>query len=173
MSWQRIGATVVVMEHFDPARPFEYHNDPERTAAVSGPHGWRRLGDIGCLDEDGYLYLTDRQSHMIVSGGMNIYPQEAENLLASHPAVLDVAVLGVPDEEMGESVKAVVQPVDPATAGPVLAAELIAACRAELASYKCPRTVDFAGELPRDPNGKLCKRLLRQQYWAGHDGRVI
>ncbi|MEU6558114.1 acyl-CoA synthetase [Nocardia nova] len=159
--------------YFEGGRPFEYHNDPERTAAVLGPHGWRTFGDIGCLDEDGYLYLTDRQSHMIVSGGVNIYPQEAENLLAAHPAVLDVAVLGVPDEEMGESVKAVVQPVDPAAAGPALAAELIAACRAELASYKCPRTVDFAAELPRDPNGKLYKRLLRQQYWAGHEGRVI
>ncbi len=170
---QALAAGQIGVVYFEGGRPFEYHNDPERTAAVSGPHGWRTLGDIGCLDEDGYLYLTDRQSHMIVSGGVNIYPQEAENLLAAHPAVLDVAVIGVPDEEMGESVKAVVQPVDPAAAGPGLAAELIAACRAELGAYKCPRTVDFADELPRDPNGKLYKRLLRQQYWDGHDGRVI
>ncbi|WP_084474757.1 acyl-CoA synthetase [Nocardia vermiculata] len=159
------GQTGVV--YFEGGRPFEYHNDPERTAAVSGPHGWRTLGDIGHVDAAGYLYLTDRQSHMIVSGGVNIYPQEAENVLAAHPAVLDVAVIGVPDEEMGEQVKAVVQPVDPAAAGPELAVALIAACRAELAHYKCPRTVDFTVDLPRDPNGKLYKRLLRQRYRSG------
>jgi long-chain acyl-CoA synthetase len=104
---------------------------------------------------------------MIVSGGVNIYPQEAENVLAGHPAVADVAVLGVPDAEMGEAVKAVVVPVDP------VAAELIAFCRAELASYKCPRSVDFAGELPREPNGKLYKRRLRERYWAGHTSLIV
>ncbi len=123
-------------------------------------------------DDDGYLYLADRQAHMIISGGVNIYPQEAENLLAAHAAVADVAVLGVPDEEMGEAVKAVVQLVDPAAAGAGLAAELIACCRAELAAYKCPRTVDFVVELPRDPSGKLYKRQLRAQYWEGHDTLV-
>jgi long-chain acyl-CoA synthetase len=110
---------------------------------------------------------------MIVSGGVNIYPQEAENVLAGHPAVADVAVLGVPDAEMGEAVKAVVVPVDPAAAGPALAAGLIAFCRAELASYKCPRSVDFAGELPREPNGKLYKRRLRERYWAGHTSLIV
>jgi long-chain acyl-CoA synthetase len=159
--------------YFAGGRPFEYHNDPAKTASISNDKGWRTLGDIGYLDDDGYLYLTDRQAHMIISGGVNIYPQEAENVLAGHPAVADVAVIGVPDAEMGESVKAVVQTVDPAAAGPDLAAELLAYCRAELASYKCPRTVDFTTELPREPNGKLYKRRLRERYWAGHDSLVI
>jgi long-chain acyl-CoA synthetase len=108
---------------------------------------------------------------MIISGGVNIYPQEAENILAGHPAVVDVAVIGVPDDEMGEAVKAVVQPVD--VGSDDLEAELIAYCRSELATYKCPRTVDFVDELPRDPNGKLYKRLLRDRYWQGHETRVI
>ena len=158
--------------YFAGGRPFEYHNDPAKTASISNDKGWRTLGDIGYLDDDGYLYLTDRQAHMIISGGVNIYPQEAENVLAGHPAVADVAVIGVPDEEMGEAVKAVVQLVDPAAAGAELAAGLLAFCRSELASYKCPRTVDFTGELPRDPNGKLYKRLLRERYWEGHDSLV-
>jgi acyl-CoA synthetase (AMP-forming)/AMP-acid ligase II len=110
---------------------------------------------------------------MIISGGVNIYPQEAENVLAGHPAVADVAVIGVPDPEMGEQVKAVVQATDPAAVGPELEAEILAHCRAELASYKCPRSVDFVDELPRDPNGKLYKRLLRERYWDGHDSLVI
>jgi len=126
---------------------------------------------MGYLDDDGYLYLTDRQAHMIISGGVNIYPQEAENILAGHPAVVDVAVIGVPDDEMGEAVKAVVQPVD--VGSDDLEAELIAYCRSELATYKCPRTVDFVDELPRDPNGKLFKRNLRDRYWQGHESRVI
>jgi long-chain acyl-CoA synthetase len=159
--------------YFAGGRPFSYHNDAGKTEAITNAYGWRTLGDIGYLDADGYLYLTDRQAHMIVSGGVNIYPQEAENVLAGHPAVADVAVLGVPDAEMGEAVKAVVVPADPAAAGPELAAELLAACRAELASYKCPRSVDFAGELPREPNGKLYKRRLREQYWAGHESLII
>ncbi|MFZ2173644.1 MAG: acyl-CoA synthetase [Rhodococcus sp. (in: high G+C Gram-positive bacteria)] len=159
--------------YFAGGRPFEYHNDPGKTASVTNDRGWRTLGDIGRLDDEGYLYLTDRQAHMIISGGVNIYPQEAENVLAGHSAVADVAVIGVPDEEMGESVTAVVQLVDSAAAEDDLAAELIAYCRAELASYKCPRSIDFVDELPRDPNGKLYKRLLRDRYWAGHDSRVI
>jgi long-chain acyl-CoA synthetase len=158
---------------FGGGRPFEYHNDPEKTASVTNDRGWRTLGDIGYLDEDGYLYLTDRRAHMIISGGVNIYPQEAENVLAGHPAVADVAVIGVPDPEMGEAVRAVVQPVDPAAAGPDLEAELLAHCRSELATYKCPRQVDFVTELPRDPNGKLYKRLLRERYWEGHDSLVL
>lgn len=159
--------------YFSGGRDFAYHNDPDKTASVVDERGWRTLGDIGYLDEDGYLYLTDRQAHMIISGGVNIYPQEAENCLASHPAVLDVAVIGVPDEEMGEAVKAVVQPVDPATAGPELGAALLDYCRAELATYKCPRSVDFVEQLPRDENGKLYKRRLREQYWQGHDSLVV
>jgi long-chain acyl-CoA synthetase len=106
--------------YFAGGRPFEYHNDPEETESITNANGWRTLGDIGYLDADGYLYLTDRQAHMIISGGVNIYPQEAENVLAGHPAVVDVAVIGVPDAEMGEAVKAVVQPVSPQTAGPEL-----------------------------------------------------
>ncbi|MET8207712.1 acyl-CoA synthetase [Streptomyces sp. NPDC005373] len=159
--------------YFAGGRPFAYHNDPAKTASVTDRRGWRTLGDIGRFDEDGYLYLTDRRAHVIISGGVNIYPQEAENVLAGHPAVADVAVIGVPDEEMGEAVKAVVQVAEEAVEGPKLAAQLIAFCRAELAAYKCPRSVDFTGDLPRDPNGKLYKRRLRERYWQGHTSRVI
>ena len=157
--------------YFEGGRPFEYHNDEAKTAAVTNERGWRTLGDIGRLDEDGYLYLTDRQAHMIISGGVNIYPQEAENVLVSHELVADCAVIGVPDLEMGEAVKAVVQLVDPADAGADTEAELIALCRTQLATYKCPRSVDFVAELPRDPNGKLYKRVLKEHYWEGHESR--
>jgi acyl-CoA synthetase (AMP-forming)/AMP-acid ligase II len=159
--------------YFGGGRPFSYHNDEAKTESITDAHGWRTLGDIGYLDSDGYLYLTDRQAHMIISGGVNIYPQEAENVLAGHPAVLDVAVIGVPDPEMGEAVKAVIQLADPASAGPELTAELLAYCRERLATYKCPRTIDFTDQLPREPNGKLYKRLLRERYWAGHGSLVI
>jgi len=159
--------------YFEGGRPFEYHNDASATASMVNAQGWRTLGDIGMLDEDGYLYLTDRQAHMIISGGVNIYPQEAENVLAGHPSVADVAVIGVPDPEMGEAVKAVIELVDPSSAGPEVEAELIAACRERLAAYKCPRSVDFVTDLPRDPNGKLYKRLLKERYWEGHDTRVV
>src|SRR5579872_2415004 len=159
--------------YFEGGRPFEYHNDPDKTASVTNARGWRTLGDVGRVDADGYLYLTDRQAHMIIAGGVNIYPQEAENVLSSHPAVADVAVVGVPDPDMGEAVKAVVQPVDPDAAGDALATELIAFCREHLATYKCPRTVDFVAELPRDPNGKLYKRVLKERYWEGHDTRIV
>jgi fatty-acyl-CoA synthase len=159
--------------YFEGGRPFEYHNDPGKTESITHGQGWRTLGDIGLLDDDGYLYLTDRQANMIISGGVNIYPQEAENVLGAHPAVVDVAVFGVPDVEMGQAVKAVVQPVDPASAGPALEAELLDYCRSQLATFKCPRTVDFASTLPRDPNGKLYKRILRDRYWEGHDTRLL
>jgi long-chain acyl-CoA synthetase len=159
--------------YFEGGRPFEYHNDPDKTASITDSRGWRTLGDVGLLDKDGYLYLTDRQAHMIISGGVNIYPQEAEDILAGHPSVVDVAVFGVPDPEMGEAVKAVVQPVDPTATGSAMEAELIAYCRSHLASYKCPRSVDFASDLPRDPNGKLYKRLLRDRYWEGHTTRLL
>jgi acyl-CoA synthetase (AMP-forming)/AMP-acid ligase II len=159
--------------YFEGGRRFEYHRDPNKTASVTHENGWRTLGDMGYLDADGYLYLTDRVAHMIISGGVNIYPQEIENVLIAHPLVADVAVIGVPDEEMGESVKAVVQLVNFAQPRAGLAAQLIDYCRPVLATYKCPRTVDFIDELPRDPNGKLYKRLLRDQYWIGHSSRVI
>jgi acyl-CoA synthetase (AMP-forming)/AMP-acid ligase II len=159
--------------YFEGGRPFEYHNDPAKTASIANEQGWRTLGDMGHLDEDGYLYLTDRASHMIIAGGVNIYPQETEQVLGTHPKVADVAVIGVPDPDMGEAVRAVVELWDSADAGPDLAAELIDWCRARLAPYKCPRAVDFVDALPRDPNGKLYKRVLKEAYWEGHDSRVL
>ncbi|GAB2860523.1 acyl-CoA synthetase [Actinocorallia aurea] len=152
--------------YFGNGPQFEYHGDPEKTKSSQDPlgRGWTTLGDIGHVDEDGFLYLTDRQSHMIISGGVNIYPQEAENLLAVHPKVADVAVFGVPNPEMGEEVKAVVQLSDPSEASDELAAELIAYCRENLAHFKCPRSLDFRDELPRHPTGKLLKRVLRDEY---------
>ena len=154
------------------ATPFAYYKDPEKTARARDTHGWATVGDVGYLDADGYLYLTDRKDFMIISGGVNIYPQEIENLLVTHPRVADVAVFGVPNDEMGEEVKAVVQPVDPAAAGPALERELQDFSRQHLARYKCPRTIDFVAELPRAPTGKLYKRRLREQYWAGRKTRI-
>nr|WP_310523789.1 acyl-CoA synthetase [Polymorphobacter sp.] len=144
---------------------FQYHNDAEKTASVTGEHG-ATFGDIGHVDADGYLFLTDRAAFMIISGGVNVYPQEAENALTLHPEVADVAVFGVPDAEMGEAVKAVVQPRDMARAGPELEAELIAFVRARLSHVKCPKSIDFMVELPRHDTGKLYKRLLKDKYWA-------
>ena len=116
------------------------------------------------MDEDGYLYLTDRKAFTIISGGVNVYPQEIENRLINHPAVMDVAVFGVPDEDLGEAVKAVIQPMDMSATGPSMAVELIAYCRETLSPVKCPRSIDFIEALPREENGKLYKRLLRDQY---------
>jgi acyl-CoA synthetase (AMP-forming)/AMP-acid ligase II len=158
---------------FESQRQFEYLHDPEKTASVQDVRGWRTLGDVGHLDEDGYLYLTDRSTFMIVSGGVNIYPQEIEDLLIVHPVVRDAAVFGVPNEEFGEEVKAVVQPAGAVDDEAALAAELIDYCRANLAHYKAPRSIDFADELPRDPNGKLYKRQLRDAYWSGHTTRIL
>jgi acyl-CoA synthetase (AMP-forming)/AMP-acid ligase II len=128
---------------------------------------------MGYRDDDGYVYLTDRSTFMIVSGGVNIYPQEAENLLVMHPKLVDAAVFGVPNDEFGEEVKAVVQPCEGVAVGPELEAELIEYCRSHLAAYKCPRTVDFDQELPRDPNGKLYKRRIRERYWQGRSSRIL
>ena len=159
--------------HFADGKAFEYHNDPEKTAGSRNAKGWTTLGDIGYVDAEGFLYLTDRKAHMIISGGVNIYPQEAENLLVTHPKVMDVAVFGVPNEELGEEVKAVVQPRDMADVGPALEAELIAFCRTNLSHIKCPKTIDFEAELPRHPTGKLYKRLLRDRYWAGRVSKLV
>jgi acyl-CoA synthetase (AMP-forming)/AMP-acid ligase II len=158
---------------FEGGPTFEYFKDPGKTASVSNDRGWRSLGDMGYVDEDGYLYLTDRSTFMIVSGGVNIYPQEAENLLVMHPKLVDAAVFGVPNDEYGEEVKAVVQPVEGVQTAPELEAELIDYCRANLASYKCPRTIEFDAELPRDPNGKLYKRRIRERYWQGRTSRIV
>ena len=145
---------------------FEYNNDPEKTRQTFNAHGWSTLWDVGHLDEGGYLYLTDRKLFMIVSGGVNIYPQEIEDVLVLHPAVADVAVFGIPEPEMGEEVKAVVQPAPGVEPSPALAVEILAFCREHLSHYKCPRTVDFTEELPRGENGKLYKKVLRDTYWA-------
>ncbi len=152
---------------------FEYHNDPEKTRSARNEKGWSTLGDIGYLDEEGFLYLTDRKANMIISGGVNIYPQEAENVLITHPKVADVAVFGVPNEEFGEEVKAVVELADMRDATPALERELIEYCRSQLSALKCPRSVDFEAELPRHATGKLYKRLLKDRYWGGHGGSRI
>lgn len=146
----------------------EYHGDPDKTASIHRPDGLFTTGDIGYLDEDGYLFIADRAIDMIISGGVNIYPAEIEGVLVTHPAVRDVAVFGIPDEEFGEQVKAAVQLADGWTPSPGLTAELIAHCRAALAGYKAPRTIDYLPDLPRSPTGKLYKRLLRAPYWQGH-----
>jgi len=151
---------------------FEYHGDPAKTAESRNQHGWTTLGDVGWVDEEGFLYLTDRKSFMIISGGVNIYPQEIENLLIGHPKVADVAVVGAPHEEMGEQVVAVIQPMDWADAGPALAEELSAWTRARLSHVKTPRRIDFMQELPRHQTGKLYKRLIRDAYWGKSDLKI-
>jgi len=153
--------------YFDTGAGFQYLNDPEKTARARHPQHptWSTFGDIGHLDEDGYLFLSDRKAFMIISGGVNIYPQEAENLLLTHPEVLDAAVFGIPDPDMGEQVKAVIEPVNWSTAGPALEADLIAFCRSKLSTLKCPQSIDFE-KLPRDDAGKLAKKALRDRYWV-------
>ena len=153
--------------YFSGTKPVSYHNDPVKTASARNPlhPDWSTMGDVGRLDEDGYLYLADRKDFMIISGGVNIYPQEVENLLITHPAVADAAVFGVPNPDFGEEVKAVVQPKDWAGAGENLARELTAFCRERLADVKCPRSIDFERELPRAETGKLYKKELKARYW--------
>ena len=150
----------------NPDSQFEYHGDSEKTASSRNSKGWSTLGDVGYLDEEGYLYLTDRKSFMIISGGVNIYPQEIENHLVTHPKVADVAVIGGPHEEMGEEVIAVIQPANMADATDAFRDELSAYAREKLSGVKIPRRIDFLAELPRHDTGKLYKRLLRDQYWA-------
>ncbi|QGN55067.1 acyl-CoA synthetase [Novosphingobium sp. Gsoil 351] len=157
----------IFFEPTDPSvKPFEYHNDPVKTAESRNKHGWTSLGDVGRVDDDGYLFLTDRKSFMIISGGVNIYPQEIENLLVTHPKVADAAVVGGPDPDMGERVIAVVQPLNMADAGPALAEELSAYLASQLSRLKLPRQIDFMEQLPREATGKLYKRHLRDAYWA-------
>ncbi len=153
--------------YFEGGFDFEYLNDPEKTEKSRDAHGWKTVGDIGYLDEDGYLFLTDRRHHMIISGGVNIYPQEAENLLVTHPRVLDAAVFGIPDDEMGQSVKGVVQLVDPADATDAFADELLVWLRERLSHYKCPRSISFEAQLPRTDTGKLYKQDLVRNYSEG------
>ena len=158
---------------FNSPRRFEYHDDPQSTEAARHPNGWTTMGDIGHLDTEGFLYLTDRESDMIISGGVNIYPREAENVLQAHPEVADVAVIGVPNAEYGEEVRAIVQPEAGVLPSPQLAQRLLAFCRGRLSPIKCPRAVDFVDRLPRQENGKLYKRLLRERYGTGHDVTII
>ena len=165
---KELGPNRTGLVYFEGGSRFTYRGDPEKTARSFSREGWGTFGDIGHVDEDGYLFLTDRRDYVINVGGVNVYPQEAENLLAAHPKVQDVAVFGVPNAEYGEEVKAVVNPRAPAVAGPELAAELTDYCRLRLATNKCPRSIDFETDMPREPTGKLFKRLLKVRYWPEH-----
>jgi acyl-CoA synthetase (AMP-forming)/AMP-acid ligase II len=151
--------------YFSGGPVFEYHKSPEKTRETRIEGGRVTLGDVGYIDDDGYLFLTDRKAFMIISGGVNIYPQEVEDCLIVHPAVADVAVFGIPDAEMGESVKAAVQLRPGHEPGPEMERELLAYVRERIAHYKTPRSIDFHDELPRLPTGKLYKRYLRDEYW--------
>ncbi len=155
--------------------PFQYHNDPGKTASAQHPEHplWTKLGDVGYIDDDGFLYLTDRESFMIISGGVNIYPQEIEDCIVMHPKVADVAVFGVPNETMGEEVKAVVQLAVGVEASDALANEILEHAKQHIAAYKVPRSVDFVAELPRLETGKLYKRLLRDRYWGNHTSKIV
>src|SRR3982075_524904 len=159
---------------FKTASPFEYFNDPNKTKEARSPDGsMSTVGDVGYVDGDGYLYLTDRATFMIISGGVNIYPQECENLLITHPKIADAAAVGVPNADLGEEVKAVVQPMPGIVPGPDLAEELMLFCSQSLSRQKVPRSIDFEAELPRLPTGKLYKRLLRDRYWADKTSRIL
>jgi long-chain acyl-CoA synthetase len=159
---------------FKTASQFEYFGDPERTREARSPDGsMSTVGDVGYVDADGYLHLTDRATFMIISGGVNIYPQECENLLITHPKIADAAVFGVPNPDLGEEVKAVVQPMPGVSPGQDLAEELIAFCCESLSRQKVPRSIDFEAELPRLPTGKLYKRLLRDRYWGNKTSRIV
>ncbi len=157
------GPNVTGQVYFDGPR-FEYHGDPAKTEKTRTAQGWSTLGDIGHVDEDGFLFLTDRKAHMIISGGVNIYPAEIENTLVLHPAVADAAVFGLPNPDYGEEVKAVVQLKPDCSPTPDTAGQLLAFCRDRLSNVKCPRSIDFVDQLPRLDNGKLYKTALRQRY---------
>lgn len=162
--WHELPAGQVGMIYFEGTGNFSYHGDAAKTEKVTSPQGWRTYGDLGYVDAEGYLYLTGRKSFTIITGGVNVYPQEVEDVLGAHPAVADCAVFGIADEDLGEQVKAVVQTVAPHDAGPELGQELIAWCRSKLSAIKCPKTIDFDPALPREPNGKLYKLPLQQRY---------
>ncbi len=159
---------------FKTATEFAYHNDPDKTAEATSPDGeMTTVNDVGYVDEDGFLHLTDRKTFMIISGGVNIYPQETENLLITHPKVFDAAVIGVPNEDLGEEVKGIVQPMPGIEPNAELAAELTAFCAEHLSRQKVPRSIDFEEELPRLPTGKLYKRVLRDRYWGEGDNKIV
>ncbi len=151
---------------------FEYHKDREKTEQAWRPDGYFTVGDAGWMDEEGWLYLSDRKADVIISGGVNIYPAEVEAALVTHPAVLDVAVFGIPDDDWGEQVKAIIEPRAGISPDAALADDILAHARERLARFKCPRSIDFVRALPRDPNGKLAKRRLRDPYWKA-TGRAI
>ena len=159
--------------YFDNGSRFSYFKDVGKTSEARSSDGYATFGDVGHVDADGFLYLTDRKSHMIISGGVNIYPQEAENVLIAHPAVADVAVIGIPDEEYGEQVKAIVEPIEMPSDPVALEAELLAHCRENLSGLKCPRSVDFIRSLPRNDLGKVAKHELRKPYWAGRETLIL
>jgi long-chain acyl-CoA synthetase len=163
----QVGTVYMSMQAGD----FEYHKDKQKTES-NRIGKFFTVGDVGYLDEDGYLFLCDRKTDMIISGGANIYPAEIENVLLSHPKVVDAAVFGIPNEDWGEEVKAVVQPVDGVEASEALAADILAFCQGRLAKFKTPKSVDFTDDMPRDPNGKLYKRKLRDPYWEGRQRAI-
>jgi long-chain acyl-CoA synthetase len=163
-----LGGGVPGIIYFEDGTPFRYYNDPEKTAKAHNSRGWSAIGDIGYLDDEGFLFLTDRAQDLVISGGVNIYPREAEDALIPHEDVFDAAVIGTPDVEFGEALRALVQPVNAAADFTSLEANLRDWCRSRLAAYKCPKHYEFVTALPRLPNGKLLKRKLRDKYWAGH-----
>ena len=152
-----------------PTNMKEYWRKPEETAATLGADNWLRTGDAGYVDADGYLFIYDRVKDMIITGGENVYPAEVENAIFGHPEVADVAVIGVPSEQWGEEVKAIVVPKPGVTADP---ASIIAWARARIAKFKVPKSVEFIAALPRNASGKILRRELREPYWKGHSRRV-
>jgi fatty-acyl-CoA synthase len=170
---ERLGTGKTGTVYFGAGPAYVYRNDSAATAARVRPDGWSTLDDMGYVDADGYLYLTDRRTYMVVVGGVNVYPREVEDALLDHPAVADVAVLGVPDAEYGEQVKAVVEVEAGVVGGDALAEQLLAHCRERLSTVKVPRSIDFSDQLPRTETGKLRKGVLREQYWAGHETRIV
>ena len=169
-----VAAASTASQVSEPKNLGELFNDPGKTKEARSPDGsMSTVGDVGYVDDDGYLYLTDRATFMIISGGVNIYPQECENLLITHPKVADAAVFGVPNADLGEEVKAVVQLMPGVEPGAATVEELLAFCAKHLARQKVPRSIDFEAELPRLPTGKLYKKPLRERYWADKKSRIL